>query len=304
MGQSHYDFTTALLQLVIKQKEINEIKFLNRGWWYSLNNLSKLATLQAEKYGLQFLIINQLAANPERELVIYKLFSTENTVSYDEIWELINGFSTNFFLKKYTEYAKNDDRPKLKKYYQYFIARLHMQKGNYREAFNILKKILTKTEIDVEYETLFLSRVYLAYANCLKQADKEQGALQYVHKAYTDYPQLIPFQRLKVSMRLHANASSQIEKEVVDKLKDINVNWIPTNKKSEDAIDVYLKFGVNQGYPTITFETNYKDAVVVTSKTISYKESEKVAKELALYLFNIGNVDKEFNMNEPTVASY
>ena len=100
LGQSHYDFTAALLQLAIKEKEINEIKFQNRSWWYSFSNLSKIAQLSAEKYGLQFLIINQLAANPERELVIYKLFSTENTVSYDEIWYLIKDFSTNFFLKK------------------------------------------------------------------------------------------------------------------------------------------------------------------------------------------------------------
>ncbi len=304
LGQSHYDFTTALLQLSIKQKEINDIKFMNAGWWFNFSNLTRLAGLNAEKYGLQFLIINQLAANPERELVIYKLFSTENTVCFDEIWELINGFSINFFIKKYSQFAKEDNRPKLRKYYQYFIAKLHMEKGQYKEAFDNLKEILTKTEIDVEYENLFLSRVYLAYAECLTKANKTDRAIQYAHKAYKNYPQLIPFQRQRVALRLHANASTSIEKDVLKELKDINVNWIDKGNQLKDAIDVYIKFGANQGFPTINFETSYDKTVVVTNKTFTYKDPQKAANELAHYLFNIGNVEKAFNMNEPTVASY
>lgn len=304
LGQSHYDFTTSLLQLSIKQKEINEIKFKNKGWWYSFSDLSTLAQLTTEKYGLQFLIINQLAANPERELVVYKLFSSENTVSYDEIWGLINGFSTNFFLKKYKKYAEEDDRPLVRKYYLYFISKLHMEKGEYRSAFKNLTEILTKTEIDLEYENLFLARVYLAYAQCLNHVGKEESAQEYLLKAYKDYPQLMPFQRQKISMRLHANANSDIENNVLKNMKDININWIESNKKSKNAIDVFIKFGKKEGYPTITFETSYKGTVIVTNQSFTYKDAQKAANELALYIFNIGNIEKSFNMNDSKNGTY
>jgi hypothetical protein len=303
LGQSHYDFTNALLQLVIKQREIQQIKFSKRSWWYSFSSLSKLAQLSTEKFGLQFLIINQLAANPERELVIYKLFSTENTVSYDEIWSLINDFSTNFFLKQYKKYAEEDNRPKLRKYYQYFIARLSMEKGDYQKAMKDLKEVLTGTDIDTEYENLFLSRVYLAYAQCLQKAEDKTNAQLYIHKAYEDYPQLIPFQSLRVAMRLQAKADTDEEKEILAYLKKMNVNWIDKNKTATDAIDVYVKFGTKQGYKTISFETSYQKNTIVQQQMFSYKETAKAAKELGLYIFNVGNVDKALNMNEPTVAT-
>ncbi len=304
LGQSHYDFTTALLQLAIKQREINEIKFMNRSWWRSFSSLSKLTQLTVEKYGLQFLIINQLAANPERELVIYKLFSTENTVSFDEIWGLINGFSTNFFLKKYKRYAEEDDRPLVRKYYQYFIAKLYMEKGNYRAAFENLQRILKNSKIDVEYENLFLSRVYMTYAKCLEKAGREAEARSYMHKAYKDYPQLIPFQRQQIAMRLHANAKSDMEKTILKKLKKTNVEWLSADSRSEDAVDVFIRFGQREGYPTISFETSYKGNIVVTNQSFTYKKPEKAAKELALYLFNIGNVEKSFNMNDSKNGIY
>lgn len=297
LGQSHYDFTTALLQLVIKEKEINQIKFMNRGWWYSFSNLGKLAQLSTEKYGLQFLIINQLAANPERELVIYKLFSTENTVSYDEIWYLVKDFSTNFFLKKYKEYAEKDDRGALKKYYEYFIAKLYMEKGDYKVAKKYLTRILSGTDIDVEYENLFLARVYIAYAKCQESLGQEKSAKQYLCKAYEVYPQLIPFERQQIDIKLHASATTGTEKELISELRKKNINWVNDGKSSK-AIDVFVSFGNKENYPTVTFETSYNSKVVVSKKTFTYEDPQKAAKELALYIFNIGNEEKSFNMND------
>lgn len=298
LGQSHYDFTNALLQLVIKEKEIRQIKFMDRGWWYSFSNLAKLAQLSAEKYGLQFLIINQLAANPERELVIYKLFSTENTVSYDEIWYLIKDFSTNFFLKKYTEYALKDDRPLLKKYYEYFLAKLFMEKGEYKFAREVITKILTEAEIDAEYENLYLARVFLAYAECQQELGQKNSAKQYLCKAYETYPQLIPFTNQKINIKLHASASTGTQAELIDNLRDKNINWVNEGKNNK-TIDVFLKFGSIENYPTVSFETNYNGKVIVSKKTFSYENAQTAADELALYIFNIGNEDKSFNMNEP-----
>lgn len=297
LGQSHYDFTGALLQLVLKEKEINQLKFMNRGWWYSFSSLAKLARLTTEKYGLQFLIINQLAENPERELVVYKLFSTENTVCYDEIWYLIKDFSTNFFLKEYEEYAKTDDRPKLNKYYEYFIAKLNLEKGNTREALKHLNNILESEDIDVDYEGLFLARVYLAYAQCMTAGGRKDVTKKYLNMAYKEYPQLIPFAPQKISMRLHATATTDGQLEILENLKNKNINW-QDNSKSSEAIDVYIKFGQVENYPTVSFETSYNGEIIVINQTFSYKSTTDAANDLALYIFNIGDVEKSFNMND------
>ena len=78
LGQSHYDFTVALMNLMIKVKEIEQLKFLDKRWYFSPNTVGLIAQKTIEKYGMQFLIINQFATNPERDNVVYKLFSTEN----------------------------------------------------------------------------------------------------------------------------------------------------------------------------------------------------------------------------------
>src|SRR5690606_41849878 len=71
-----------------------------KNWWYNPRVLAEIARLTADKYFRQFLIINQFAQNPERDRVIYKLFSSESTVAWDEIWLLIKDFSTQFFLDR------------------------------------------------------------------------------------------------------------------------------------------------------------------------------------------------------------
>src|SRR5690606_38198078 len=108
-GQSHYDFSIQLNKLMTKEAEWEMQRFENRNWWYNPIALGRMSQLLGEKYLQQFLIINQFAQNPERDRVIYKLFSTESTVSWDEIWYLIKDFSTRFFLNRFEKELETDD---------------------------------------------------------------------------------------------------------------------------------------------------------------------------------------------------
>lgn len=301
LGQSHYDFSVALIQLMIKEKEINQIKFMNKGWWYSIYNLASLTQLITEKYALQFLIINQLASNPERELVIYKLFSTENTVSFDEIWYLVKDFSTNFFLKKYQAFAQTDERTLIKNYYNYFAGKLFLEKEEYKTALNYFDLALSKNDIDATAEKLFLARIYLAQAQCFEALNKNQLQAQHLIQAYTTYPQLIPYCNMKLSMKLNAKATTKVEKEIIDRLEERNIDW---TTKSKNVVETIISFGHIDAYNTITYKTVVNKNVIVQEQTFSYKDAEDAANKLSLYLFNIGDEEKNFNMSDIKLYSF
>ena len=45
LGQSQYDFAVNVIKLMLAKNKIARIKFLNSGWWYSLNDLSAISAL-------------------------------------------------------------------------------------------------------------------------------------------------------------------------------------------------------------------------------------------------------------------
>ena len=81
--------------------KLQRIKFLNRGWWYSLNDLSAISALTGEEFLLKFALVNELAGNPERQQVIYNLFTSENVIGFDEILNLMKNISPQYFADVY-----------------------------------------------------------------------------------------------------------------------------------------------------------------------------------------------------------
>src|SRR3954447_22387129 len=79
LTQSQYDFTINLLKLQLSERKIALVKFVNKGWWYSPSALYNIATLKVQKMLLQYIVVNQMAANPERNRTVYDLFCGEST---------------------------------------------------------------------------------------------------------------------------------------------------------------------------------------------------------------------------------
>ena len=294
LGQSHYDFTTSLLNLILKMKEIEQVKFLNKNWWYSPSELSEIAKLTVEKYSLQFLIINQFAMNPERDQVIYKLFSTESTVSFDEVWHLIEGFSTNFFLDKFENEISKDKRSNVKRYYQLFVAKLLMKKEKYKEAKPLLEGILNEPQVDKNYEKLLLARAYEALAICNNELEISNSFLY--QNLLATYPQTVPYAGFAIPMRLHSNEKSVAEKEIISSLKNANIKW--TTDLGENAADVYITFSKKGNISVIQYSTKWNSEVITPSTEISYADSKSIAKLLPLYIFNIGNDDRKIGVKD------
>jgi len=285
LGQSHYDFSINLVKMMNGINKIQQQKFENRNWWYNPSVLSTMATQVSEKYLMQYMIVNQFATNPERDMVVYKLFSTESTVSWDEIWYLIRDFTTKFFIERFeAEVRSNDQRRLIKKYFNLFIARLQMKKGNYKEARDMLEKITEDIDIDEEYEKLFVARVYEALAGCAEETGDDGLYDNSVYRFYTNFPQLLPYSDIKPNMRLTIRGNP--DKAVISRLRDCNINWI--SGPGRTAPEAILSFGKEGKKNTVTYTViDRSGREIVKSTTYSYIKADDAGINLAYRLFGI-----------------
>jgi hypothetical protein len=286
LGQSHYDFSVQLLKLINKERELQMQQFEHNNWYYNPTVLPGMAQLAGDKYLQQFLIINQLAQNPERDKVIYKLFSTESTVAWDEVWFLIKDFSTGFFIKKFENQAQNDERKKIRKYFRLFIAKLKMKQSNYKEARTILEKLIDdESASNPVYERIFLARLYEAIAVCDKEQGKKTLFNEHLYRFYFLFPQLVPFSGLAMNMRLHVQGTP--DKEVMTALKDCNINWNPD--PGAPAPDVFITFSQSGNQKEIAYYvTDNTGNYVVNKQSFFWQKAQAAGKELAYRLFDIG----------------
>lgn len=288
LGQSHYDFSIQLNKLMNKQAEWEMQKFEHRNWWYHPQVLGHMARLLSEQYMQQFLIINQFAQNPERDRVIYKLFSTESTVTWDEVWYLIRDFSTQYFLDRFEKEAQTDNRKNIRKYFEYFVARLYMKQGKYETATRILDNILSQPQTDIDYEKLFVARVFQAEAECAAERKDKDAANEWIYRMYMLYPQLIPLTGIPMNMVLHV--SGTVDQDAIDRLKACNINWI-TNS-AIPAPHVYITFTIKGDKKSVSYYVLDKTGKeLVPRQSIIYSKPEDAGITLAYRIFNIAGME-------------
>ena len=294
LGQSHYDFSIQLEKLVTAQKRWDMLKFENRDWWYNPKVLLKLAQ-QTAGLGLQrFLIINQFAQNPERDRVIYKLFSTESTVAWDEIWPLISGFSTRFFLERFQKEIKEDNRPRIQKYFRYFVARLLMKEEKWEDARRMLQSITTAdASSDLEYEKLLFARKEEALAEIAGEQKNDQESARAALQSAEWFPQLAPFSGMRLPVRLQVSGS--VDQKLLSRLKACNIDFLPTGPALQAKLDFQVAgAGVNRiVYSTYSASGN----LLVPQQSCTYKTAapEIAALDIAYRIFGVGGQLPEEN---------
>lgn len=290
LGQSHYDFSLQLIKLVNKEQAVQMAKFEHANWWYNPVVLWDIFKKLVDKYLQQFLIINQFSHNPERERVIYKLFSTENVVSWDEVWYLVKDFSTRYFLRRFNKEAATDNRQYVHKYFVFFTAKLLMVQGKYKEAIPVLHKVLNDPNTDAEYEKLLTARVYQALAECSKKLEHKDMYNEWMYKLSVLYPQLVPFTGLKPNMILHV--SGDVDKEVEERLRACNINWV--NGRNVPAPEAYVVFQGRGKKKNVTYYVLDRGGkYIVEQQSFSWQKPEETGRELAYRLFNIGGKEPE-----------
>ncbi|HRP90644.1 MAG TPA: hypothetical protein PKX92_11465 [Edaphocola sp.] len=287
LGQPQYEFAINLVNLLNTTKSINAVKFEDKNWWWHPKSLLKILNRKIMEKGQQYLITNQFASNPERDNVIYKLFSTENIVSWDETWLLIKDFSTRFFHKKFETELQSDKREKIYKYYNLFLAKLEIKQGKYKTAKSRLEKVLKFTEdIDIPYEKLFLARCYEALAICADELDEKEYYQFYQSQMYRYFPQLMPYTEFKPQMQLNINGSN---KALEKKLKKFNIDWVNANHY---APKTSIIFTTENNKTIILYSVrDYQGNVTIPDTKIVVEDEQEAVNSLAYGLFGINALD-------------
>ena len=241
LTQAQYDFTVGTLRLVWYNMKIAQLKFLNSDWWYSPSVLYQLAMLTVNKYMHQYVMATKLAANPERERIVYELFCGEGTTTFDETWYLLKDFSTGFFIDKMKKYLDTDPRKNIKRYFSLFKTQLEWKDGDEKKAKEDYENLLSTTLLDTTHEKLFLARMYEGLAKSYDYYEDNSKRNFYTNMMYEHFAQLVPYSGLPVNVKLNvAGLDDEVTKEVVKELKNTSINFV--NSSDENTITATINF--------------------------------------------------------------
>ena len=285
LTQSQYDFTINLLKLQLNERRAALVKFENTGWWYSPSDLCKVASLKIQKMLIQYVLINQLSANPERERTVYDLFCGESTTSFDENYYLIKDFSPSYFTKKYENYQKTDNRQNLQRYFRLIMHQMQWANGDEDKAFEGYQQMIKEVRSDTSSEKLFLARLYEGLSKGSDEEGNEKDYNFYSNALYEEYPQLLPFTGITLKMKLVTTGvdDKQTEK-VVKELKDCNIQWVSDSDAGTPVANVaFIKKG--DRYEATVNVTSGQNKMAVSNERMVFKNPDGAGKELALRLF-------------------
>ncbi|HRI22900.1 MAG TPA: hypothetical protein PLA68_18205, partial [Panacibacter sp.] len=251
-------------------------------------SLYNIAAFKAQKMTAEYVVVNQLMANPERDRLVYDLFCSESTSSFDEAWYLMRDFSPKYFVKKYIAYQQTDKRINIQKYFKLFSARFKYENGDEKEAVKDLENIDRTSLADTANEKLFVARLYENLAKAYNDAgDKSRFGL-YSNALFEEYPQIVPFAGIPFSMRLSVSGiSDAVTTAVTDEIKDCNVNFTEaSNSSTADAKIAFIKRGT--GYQATITVRSGTGKLIVNNERLIFKNPEGAGKEIALRLFGKG----------------
>jgi tetratricopeptide (TPR) repeat protein len=286
-GQNHYTFSHSILKFINLQRQEAAIRFEDKYYWLSPSKLRKIAEIKLEQYVLQMLIFNQLSSNPERNDVYYRLFASEATISFDEIFYMIKDYGRNYFIKEFGKQAENDERDIIRKYFKLFQGKLYLEKGDTRKALKILDELYSKDLIeDNEYEKLYLARLYEALALANEASGTKNSLEKFRNQFYQTYPQLVPYSPMKMKFRMETETNGvENSKQILSDLNAFNIDFVSND---DHAPVLKLSFNVDGDKNIVEYSVESSwGTTIVKPSSIVYSDTKDVAKKLAYSIFNL-----------------
>ncbi|MFZ6001650.1 MAG: tetratricopeptide repeat protein [Bacteroidota bacterium] len=282
-GQEQYNLAVASLNYINQLQFKKEYWFEHDEWYFWLNpvNWYRWVKYTLEIRHHKMVLASLVAENPEREQVIYSIFSPENLVTFDEVWSVIEGFGNEYFIDIYKKKLATDKRPRVKKYFRYFLGKLYLAEGDESEAINYFKEVLNDPDREDPYQTMLMARVCEGMAEATSGDEREH----YIQQLYSLYPQLLPFSSLTMPFKLNvAGTQNEVAENLLDELKSTNIDLVNT----DDVPVVTVSFDPNGTALDVVYSVESKGKVV-RSGTLRVEETERegAGKLLAYRLFNI-----------------
>lgn len=282
-GQEQYNLAVASLNYINQLQFKKEYWFEHDEWYFWLNpvNWYRWVKYTLEIRHHKMVLASLIAENPEREQVIYSIFSPENLISFDEVWSAIDGFGNEYFIDIYKKKLQTDKRPRVKKYFRYFLGKLYLAEGKETEAIQFFNQVLNDPDRTDPYQTMLLARTYEGLAMANSGSEKAR----YTQLLYNLYPQLLPFTDLTMEFNLHKVATTnEVQEKILVDLKNTNIHF----SSNEKAPVVILSFTTRGETLDIRYSVdNGGNSNQQGLLTIENAEQENAGKLLAYHLFGI-----------------
>ncbi len=285
-GQEQYNLAVASINYINQVQFKREFMFEHNEWYFWLNPVNWYRWV---KYTLSIrhhktVLASLVAGNPEREQVLYSIFSPENLIAFDEVWSIIDGFGNEYFIDIYKKRLATDKRPRVKKYFRYFLGKLYLAEGKESVAIDYFNQVLNDSDREDPYQTLLMARVYEGLA----LASNGEAKASYVQQLYKIYPQLMPFSKLTMAFQLKINGQpTQVQQDVIDELKNSNIDFTDNT----NAPIVSLSFAKGAEAMIINYSVADSDKQLQTGVLqVEKNEIADAGKLLAYRLFNVQKV--------------
>jgi len=286
----HYDFTKNVFSYLNKERTLQSIPFENKNYWYNIPTLAKMLGIFVDEQTDKFMLINKFGANPERDFVYYHLFSPENTITFDEVWKIIDGLDVDFFIKKFSEYRQDDDRENIKRYYNYFIAKLLINQKKYEQAEIVLQEVLNDTDIDADHEKLLKARCYEALCTVYEKLNIQNEYKNNLINFYSIYPQLVPFSghEMYFNLVIENKPSDNKITALMEELKTCNVHFLNETDFDGDYPTALLNFEkVDSTWQVKCQVSDNSGNIIAQQESFRLDDEYGNGKKLAYYMFNI-----------------
>lgn len=201
-GQEQYNLSVASLNYINQLHFEAEYYFENNEWYFWLNpyNWYKAIEYKVRVHHFRLVLVSLVAANPERAEVIYPLFSSENLLSWDETWQMLDGFSNKYFIEVYENMLEDDPRVGVKNYIRFVLAKLYMSQGDESTAKDYLDDIYSQIAVDrMDFDNMLYARTCEALAQITDGEESQEWLVQ----AYNTFPQLVPYSNEKLKFKVY-----------------------------------------------------------------------------------------------------
>jgi hypothetical protein len=191
-GKEQYNLSVAMLNYLNQLHFESEYYFENDQWYFWLNpvNWYRALEFKVRVHHFRLILVSLVAANPERAEVIYPLFSSENLLSWDESWQMLDGFSNNYFIDVYEAMLENDPRPGVKNYIRFVLAKLYISNGDEDTGLEYLEEIYAQLSYErMDFDNMLYARTCEAIAQISDGTLKQEWLIE----AYNTFPQMIPY---------------------------------------------------------------------------------------------------------------
>lgn len=282
-GQEQYNLAVASLQYLNQLNFKREYMFEHDEWyfWFNPVNWYRWVKYTIEIRHHKMLLASLVAENPERDQVIYSLFSPENLITFDEVWSVMEGFGNDYFIRMYKDRLNNDKRPRLKKYYRYVLGKLYLAEGKNKEAAEYFGEVTSDPECTDPFQTLLMARTYEGLA----MASSGQTRKTSIERLYRIYPQLMPFTNFTMRFRLEVQGQlNEEQEEIIDQLKNTRIDFTD----DENAPAVTLSFTQRASALDINYSVQMQgEQMQHGTFSVEKTEMPDAGKLIAYHLFGI-----------------